>query len=113
MALVTEPKLLFLDETTLGLDVLARRELWRLIEKLKGSISIVLTTHYMEEAEILFDAIAVMVNGNIIAQGSVEEIKNMTGKKKLEEAFFALAEGTGGRRSHVHSLRIVLWNTVE
>ena len=97
MALVTEPKLLFLDEPTLGLDVLARRELWRIIEKLKGRITIVLTTHYMEEAESLSDAIAIMVNGNIIAQGSVEELKNMTGKKNLEEAFIALAEEAGGR----------------
>lgn len=93
MALVTEPKLLFLDEPTLGLDVLARRELWRIIERLKGKITIVLTTHYMEEAESLSDAIAIMVNGSIKAQGSVEELKSMTGKNSLEDAFIAIAEG--------------------
>ena len=92
MALVTEPKLLYLDEPTLGLDVLARRELWRLIEKLKGKVTIVLTTHYMEEAESLSDAIAIMVNGAIKAQGTVEELKQKTGKNNLEEAFIAIAE---------------------
>jgi ABC-2 type transport system ATP-binding protein len=92
MALVTEPKLLFLDEPTLGLDVLARRELWRIIERLKGKITIVLTTHYMEEAESLSDSIAIMVKGNIRAQGSVEELKQRTGKNNLEEAFIAIAE---------------------
>ena len=92
MALVTEPKLLFLDEPTLGLDVLARRELWRIIERLKGKITIVLTTHYMEEAESLSDAIAIMVKGVIKAQGTVEELKSMTGKTNLEDAFIAIAE---------------------
>ena len=94
MALVTEPKLLFLDEPTLGLDVLARRELWRMIERLRGRITIVLTTHYMEEAESLSDAIAIMVNGVIKAQGSVEELKRRTGKDNLEDAFIAIAEDT-------------------
>jgi len=92
MALVTEPKLLFLDEPTLGLDVLARRELWRIIEALKGKITIVLTTHYMEEAERLSDSIAIMINGAIKAQGTVEELKLKTGKDNLEEAFIAIAE---------------------
>ena len=93
MALVTEPKLLFLDEPTLGLDVLARRELWRIIERLRGKVTIVLTTHYMEEAESLSDGIAIMVNGNIMAQGSVDELKQKTGKDSLEDAFIAIAEG--------------------
>lgn len=92
MALVTEPKLLFLDEPTLGLDVLARRELWKIIESIKGKTTIVLTTHYMEEAESLSDAIAIMVNGTIKAQGTVEELKLKTGKDNLEEAFVAIAE---------------------
>ncbi len=92
MALVTEPKLLFLDEPTLGLDVLARRELWRIIEKLRGKITIVLTTHYMEEAESLSDDIAVMVKGVIKAKGSVDDLKRRTGKDNLEEAFIAIAE---------------------
>jgi ABC-2 type transport system ATP-binding protein len=92
MALVTEPKLLYLDEPTLGLDVLARRELWRIIEKLRGKVTIVLTTHYMEEAENLSDGIAIMVNGMIKAQGSVNELKQMTGTNNLEDAFIAIAE---------------------
>lgn len=92
MALVTEPKLLFLDEPTLGLDVLARRELWRIIEKLRGKVTIVLTTHYMEEAESLSDGIAIMVDGSIKARGSVDELMQMTGKNSLEEAFIAIAE---------------------
>ena len=92
MALVTEPKLLFLDEPTLGLDVLARRELWRSIEKLRGKVTIVLTTHYMEEAESLSDGIAIMVDGIIKARGSLEDLKQKTGKNSLEEAFIAIAE---------------------
>jgi len=93
LALVSEPKLLFLDEPTLGLDVLARRELWRIMEKLKGKITIILTTHYMEEAESLSDAIAIMVNGVIKVVGTVDELKLKTGKNNLEEAFIAIAEG--------------------
>lgn len=92
MALVTEPKLIFLDEPTLGLDVLARRELWRIIERLKGKTTIVLTTHYMEEAESLSDVIAIMVKGSVRAMGSLEELKLKTGKSNLEDAFIAIAE---------------------
>jgi ABC-2 type transport system ATP-binding protein len=92
MALVTKPKLLFLDEPTLGLDVLARRELWRVIEKLKGTTTIILTTHYMEEAEALSDKIAIMVKGTVRALGTLEELKAKTGKDNLEAAFIAIAE---------------------
>ncbi|MFT4142934.1 MAG: ABC transporter A family member [Mobilitalea sp.] len=92
MALVTEPKLLFLDEPTLGLDVLARRELWRIIERLKGKTTIVLTTHYMEEAESLSDIIAIMVKGSVRAMGTLDELKLKTGKSSLEDAFIAIAE---------------------
>lgn len=93
MALITKPKVLYLDEPTLGLDVLARRELWRIIESLKGTITIVLTTHYMEEVEALSDHVAVMVNGDIKAYGTLDELKAQTGKDSLEEAFIAIAEG--------------------
>ncbi len=92
MALISSPKVLFLDEPTLGLDVLARRELWRVIEKLKGKMTIVLTTHYMEEAEHLSDEIAIMVGGEIKALGTLEEIKKLTGKDNLEDAFISIAE---------------------
>jgi ABC-2 type transport system ATP-binding protein len=91
MALIGEPKVLFLDEPTLGLDVLARRELWKAVESLKGRITIVLTTHYMEEAEALSDRIAVMLAGRLAAEGTLAEIEERTGAKGLENAFVALA----------------------
>ncbi len=93
MALIGEPKVLFLDEPTLGLDVLARRELWRAIEALKGKITIILTTHYMEEAEQLSDRIAIMINGKIAALGTLAEIEQLSGAQGLENAFVAIAEG--------------------
>jgi len=91
MALIGEPKILYLDEPTLGLDVLARRELWKIIEGLKGRITIILTTHYMEEAEALADRIAVMINGRIAEIGTLAELEEKTGKKGLEEVFVEIA----------------------
>ncbi len=106
MALITEPQIIFLDEPTLGLDVLARRELWEVIRRMKEKITIILTTHYMEEAESLSDKVAVMVDGRIKAMGSVEELKEQTGADNLEEAFVRIAQETfvciaqeGGARS--------------
>ena len=93
MAVIGEAKVLFLDEPTLGLDVLARRELWREIEKLKKDRTIVLTTHYMEEAEALADYIYVMIDGRIRAEGTLAQLEQLTGRKGLEEAFVSLAEG--------------------
>lgn len=90
MALVSEPQILFLDEPTLGLDVIARRELWTAIERMKGKITIILTTHYMEEAESLSDRIGVMVNGRLKAIGTAEELKKLTNAEKFEDAFIAL-----------------------
>ena len=92
MALIGNPRVLFLDEPTLGLDVLARRELWRVIEGLKGKITILLTTHYMEEAERLSDRIGVMLGGRLVACGTLAELEADTGKTGLEEAFVAIAE---------------------
>ncbi len=97
MALINDPKVLFLDEPTLGLDVLARRELWRVIEELKGKMTILLTTHYMEEAEQLSDRIAVMIAGQIVACGTLQELLDSTGEKDLEDAFVAIAEKGGVR----------------
>lgn len=97
MALITGPKILYLDEPTLGLDVLARRELWKDIEALKGEVTIVLTTHYMEEAEHLSDRVAVMVNGEIKAWGSVAELKSLTAADSLENAFIDIAQNREGR----------------
>lgn len=93
MALITKPEVLFLDEPTLGLDVLARRELWKTIELLKGTITIILTTHYMEEAQHLSDSLAIMVKGKIRAQGNVAKLLEQTQTKNLEDAFIAIAEG--------------------
>ena len=93
LALILEPKILFLDEPTLGLDVLARSELWDVIRALKGKITIILTTHYMEEAEALSDRIGVMGAGRLLCSGTLQEIKDLTGQPTLEEAFIALAKG--------------------
>lgn len=90
MALVSEPKVLFLDEPTLGLDIIARSELWSLIESLKGKTTILLTTHYMEEAEALSDRIGVMKSGKLLFIGSAEEMKAKTGTERIEDAFIAM-----------------------
>ncbi len=90
MALVTEPKVVFLDEPTLGLDVVARRELWNVIKNLKGKCTIVLTTHYLEEAEMLADKIAVINNGKLCGYGDLQQLKIKTGTQRLEDAFLAL-----------------------
>ena len=95
MALVSDPKILFLDEPTLGLDVIARRELWSHIRRLKGRVTIVLTTHYLEEAEALADRIGVMAHGHLVAVGTAEALKAQSGKTTFEDAFIELA-GEGG-----------------
>lgn len=92
MALVSEPKILFLDEPTLGLDVLARSELWDHIRALKGKITVVMTTHYMEEADALSDRIGVMKAGHLLALGTLAELKQKTGTGRLEDAFIALVK---------------------
>jgi len=95
MALISEPEILFLDEPTLGLDVLARSDLWELIGELKGSMTIILTTHYMEEAEALSDRVAIMKDGRLLICGTAEELKNKAGTDRFEEAFVRLVrEGT-------------------
>ena len=93
MALISEPKILFLDEPTLGLDVIARHELWGIIRSLKGRITIILTTHYMEEAEALSDRIGIMKNGSLHAVGTVEELNKMAGTKDFETAFVSVVKG--------------------
>lgn len=87
MALITRPKVLFLDEPTLGLDVRARRELWRVIEELKGKMTVVLTTHYLEEAEALCGKIAIMSAGVLRAYGTAEDIIKQSGTGSFEDAF--------------------------
>jgi ABC-2 type transport system ATP-binding protein len=94
MALISEPQILFLDEPTLGLDVLARRELWASMKELKGKVTIILTSHYLEEVEALADRIGVMSNGKLTAVGTAAELAEQTGTKSLEDAFVALAGRT-------------------
>lgn len=93
MALISKPEILFLDEPTLGLDVLSRRELWTFIKSLKGKVTIILTTHYMDEVENLADRVGIMAKGKLTAVGTVEELKAKTGTSKLEDAFVALSGG--------------------
>lgn len=92
MALISEPKILFLDEPTLGLDVVARSELWDNIRALKGKITMILTTHYMEEAESLSDRIAIMKGGKLMIVGTAEEIKTSAGEDKFENAFVKIVK---------------------
>ena len=93
MALISEPEILFLDEPTLGLDVLARSDLWELIRALKGRVTIILTTHYMEEAEALSDRIAIMARGKLLICGTPEEIKASAGAQSIEQAFVTIVKG--------------------
>ena len=93
MALISEPKILFLDEPTLGLDVIARSELWDIIRTLKGNITIILTTHYMEEAEALSDRIAIMKDGKLLTCDTPDTIKAMTGESSIENAFIKVVRG--------------------
>lgn len=93
VALVSKPKVLFLDEPTLGLDVLARRDLWRIIKQLKGNVTVLLTSHYLEEIEALSDRVAVLINGRLTTVGTVEEIMTATGESSFENAFVKIAEG--------------------
>lgn len=91
MALISEPTILFLDEPTLGLDVIARRELWSVVQKLHGKVTIILTTHYLEEVEALSDRVGIMTRGSLVAVGTVAELTQKTGAKNFEDAFIALA----------------------
>ena len=92
MALISEPKILFLDEPTLGLDVIARHDLWDVIRSLKGSVTIVLTTHYMEEADVLSDRIGIMKSGRLLATGTAEELKQIAGSASFETAFVSIVK---------------------
>lgn len=91
MALISEPQVLFLDEPTLGLDVLSRRELWHMIEQLKGEMTVILTTHYLEEAEQLCDRIGIMARGRLRAEGTAKELKARANTDDFEQAFVTLA----------------------
>ena len=89
---MSKPKVIFLDEPTLGLDVLARRELWNIIKSIKNKCTIVLTSHYLEEIEVLCDRVAILAKGNLLKIGTVNEIKKETNKNTFEEAFISIVE---------------------
>ena len=93
MALISEPEILFLDEPTLGLDVLARSDLWDLIRSLKEKVTIILTTHYMEEAEALSDRIAIMKDGKLLVCDAADKIKEIAGTDDFEQAFIRIVKG--------------------
>lgn len=93
MALISEPRILFLDEPTLGLDVIARSDLWDIISSLKGKVTIVLTTHYMEEAEALSDRIAIMKDGKLLICDTPPGIMSKTGETSIERAFVKIVKG--------------------
>lgn len=93
LSLINDPKILFLDEPTLGLDVISRKELWKVINNLKGKVTIILTTHYMEEAEKLSDDIAIMNKGKIIAHGSLQYLRKISGKTNFDDVFTTLVMG--------------------
>ena len=93
IGLISKPKILFLDEPTLGLDVIARRELWKIIEGLKGKMTIILTSHYLEEIEALCDHVAILSKGNLLALGTVDEIKDNAEEKSFEDAFIKIVGG--------------------
>ena len=93
MALITEPQILILDEPTLGLDIKSRKALWKIISSLKGKTTIVLTTHYLEEAQSLSDRIGIMANGKLVALGTKEEIITKSKKQNFEDAFLFFAGG--------------------
>ena len=91
MALISQPQLVFLDEPTLGLDVLARRELWQVIRSLRGRVTVILTTHYLEEAEALSDRIGILSHGRLRICGTAQELCAAAGETRFEEAFIKLA----------------------
>jgi ABC-2 type transport system ATP-binding protein len=96
MAIIAEPKILILDEPTLGLDVVSRKQLWQIIEKYRGSMTIILTTHYLEEAEALADKIAIMNRGKVAICGTANQIVTASGKSNFEDAFIFYAGGNHG-----------------
>lgn len=93
LGMMSKPKILLLDEPTLGLDVIARRELWKVVNKFKGKITIILTSHYLEEIEELCDRVAILSKGNLLIEGTINEIKEKTNESSFEEAFVKIVGG--------------------
>lgn len=93
ISLINNPQILFLDEPTLGLDVISRKELWKVIKELKGKVTIILTTHYMEEANSLSDRVGIMNKGKLIALGTPNELIKKSKTKTFEDAFVKIVTG--------------------
>ena len=101
IGLISKPKILFLDEPTLGLDVISRRELWRIIASLKGKMTLILTSHYLEEIETLCDRVALMSKGNVLEEGTIEEIKQKANETSFEEAFVKIVGGNNNEEDFI------------
>ena len=101
IGLISRPKILFLDEPTLGLDVISRRELWKIISSLKGKMTIILTSHYLEEIESLCDRVALMSKGKVLEEGTIEEIKYKVNESSFEEAFIKIVGGHNNEEDFV------------
>ncbi|MCI6156212.1 MAG: ABC transporter ATP-binding protein [Erysipelotrichaceae bacterium] len=102
IGLISKPKILFLDEPTLGLDVISRRELWRIIASLKGKMTLILiTSHYLEEIETLCDRVALMSKGNVLEEGTIEEIKQKANETSFEEAFVKIVGGNSNEEDFI------------
>ncbi|MGN1295900.1 MAG: ABC transporter ATP-binding protein [Bacilli bacterium] len=101
LGLISKPKVLFLDEPTLGLDVISRRELWRIISSLKGKMTIILTSHYLEEIEALCDKVAIMSKGKVLEEGTIDEIKQKANESSFEEAFVKIVGGSNNEEDFI------------
>lgn len=101
ISLINNPKILFLDEPTLGLDVISRHDLWKIIELLKGKTTIILTTHYMEEAEALSDRIGIMNKGKLIELGTSKELIKKAKTKNFEDAFIKIIEEDNNENTNI------------
>ena len=101
IGLISKPKILFLDEPTLGLDIISRRELWKIIASLKGKMTLILTSHYLEEIETLCDRVALMSKGNVLEEGTIEEIKQKANETSFEEAFVKIVGGSNNEEDFI------------
>lgn len=101
ISLINNPKILFLDEPTLGLDVISRHDLWKVIELLKGKTIIILTTHYMKEAEVLSDRIGIMNKGKLIELGTSKELIKKAKTKNFEDAFIKIIEEDNNENTNI------------
>ena len=96
LALIPDPRLVFLDELTTGLDAKARRDVWKILEGLKSKgLTIFLTSHFMDEVEALCDEICILKNGRAVFYGTVAQAKEQCGCEKFEDAYLVLSGEEG------------------